>query len=132
MKPKGMNLTIEDIEFIITHKHENYIRQQQYMEKLELTMQNTLHDLAQLEYTLAQLKQERTPRIIAHARIGDFFVHVSRVYDRIQHRLHYPINYTWFCLVLCHRYRFESRYRHPARRYLTAGTVLAYFKKERE
>lgn len=132
MKPKGMNLTIEDIGFIITDKKESYIKQQYYMEKLELTMRNTRHDLDQLEYTLAQLRQKRTPRTIAHARIPDFFAHASRVYDRIQSRLHHPMNYTWFCLVLCHRYRFESRYHRPERRYLTPGTVLGYFKKERD
>ena len=132
MKSVGMNLTIEDIEFKITDKKERYARQQFYMENLEQTMRNTQNDIGQLEYTRMQLAQKRTPRISPREKVPAFFAHASRVYDRIQSRLHHPMNYTWFCLVLCHRYRFESRSRRPDRRYLTPATVLGYFKKERE
>ena len=53
-------------------------------------------------------------------------------FDHLQHRLHRSLNYTWFCLVLCSRYTFQSRLKSVERCCLTPATVLGYFKRERE
>lgn len=134
---KGMNLTAEDLKNRIADRKERYTKQQARREKLEQTMQNTRNDIEQLEYTLAQIeraaKRSRKPsRFVPRERIADFFAHVSRLFDYLQHHLHRSLNYTWFCLVLCSRYTFQSRLKSVERCCLTPATVLGYFKRERE
>lgn len=72
------------------------------------------------------------PVLSPRERIASFFARVSRFFDHLQHRLHRSLNYTWFCLVLCSRYTFQSRLKSVERCCLTPATVLGYFKRERE
>jgi len=104
-------------------------------------MENTRNDIEQLEYTLAQMERTakrsrnaaaQPSRFVPRERIASFFARVSRFFDHLQHRLHRSLNYTWFCLVLCSRYTFQSRLKSVERCCLTPATVLGYFKRERE
>lgn len=122
---KGINLTAEDLKNRIADRKERYTKQQARREKLEQTMENTRNDIEQLEYTLAQM--ERTAK-----RSRNAAAQPSRFFDHLQHRLHRSLNYTWFCLVLCSRYTFQSRLKSVERCCLTPATVLGYFKRERE
>jgi len=141
---QGVNMTKEDIKATIEKERTRLSNQQERMDKLEQTMQNTCHNIEQLEYTLRQLElaesalsqavpqhRPRKSRFIPHEHIRNFFAYISRVFDRIQHRLHYTPRYTWFCIVLCSRYTFESGTHHPHHGTLTPATVLGYFKRER-
>ena len=143
---KGINLTAEDLKNRIADRKERYTKQQARREKLEQTMENTRNDIEQLEYTLAQMertaKRSRNaavqpsrfvPRVDGNAvACAQIFDTVSRFFDHLQHRLHRSLNYTWFCLVLCSRYTFQSRLKSVERCCLTPATVLGYFKRERE
>lgn len=115
---KGINLTAEDLKNRIADRKERYTKQQARREKLEQTMENTRNDIEQLEYTLAQMERTakrsrnaaaQPSRFVPRERIASFFARVSRFFDHLQHRLHRSLNYTWFCLVLCSRYTFQSR-----------------------
>ncbi|MCO7113377.1 hypothetical protein NIB75_14835 [Bacteroides uniformis] len=125
---KGINLTAEDLKNRIADRKERYTKQQARREKLEQTMENTRNDIEQLEYTLAQMERAakrsrnaavQPSRFVPRERIASFFARVSRFFDHLQHRLHRSLNYTWFCLVLCSRYTFQSR---PEKR----RTLLSY------
>lgn len=116
-------------------KH-RYARQQERLETLRCSMQNNEENIRQIEYVLNTMervrKQRRRHRIIPRAEVEEFFMYASRVYDRIQHRLHIQhLNYTYFCYVICTRYLFESCFHIPNRRFITPATVISYFKKER-
>ena len=137
---KGINLTAEDLKNRIADRKERYTKQQARREKLEQTMENTRNDIEQLEYTLAQMERTakrsrnaaaQPSRFVPRERIASFFARVSRFFDHLQHRLHRSLNYTWFCLVLCSRYTFQSRLKSVERCCLTPATVLGYFKRER-
>lgn len=117
---KGINLTAEDLKNRIADRKERYTKQQARREKLEQTMENTRNAAAQ------------PSRFVPRERIASFFARVSRFFDHLQHRLHRSLNYTWFCLVLCSRYTFQSRLKSVERCCLTPATVLGYFKRERE
>ena len=138
---KGINLTAEDLKNRIADRKERYTKQQARREKLEQTMETTRNDIEQLEYTLAQMERTakrsrnaavQPSRFVPRERIASFFARVSRFFDHLQHRLHRSLNYTWFCLVLCSRYTFQSRLKSVERCCLTPATVLGYFKRERE
>lgn len=137
----GMNMTAEDVRTQIADKKERYAKQKERREKLEQTMQNTCNDIEQLECTLAQMERAEKAsrksaatrsRFVPRERISDFFARASRFFDRLQHRLHRTLNYTWFCLAICARYTFESRIKRNGHNCLTPATVLGYFKRERE
>ena len=130
---KGINLTAEDLKNRIADRKERYAKQQVRREKLEQTMENTRNDIEQLEYTLAQLERTakrsrnaavQPSRFVPREHIASFFARVSRFFDHLQHRLHRSLNYTWFCLVLCSRYTFQSRLKSVERCCLTPATVL--------
>ena len=116
---KGINLTAEDLKNRIADRKERYTKQQARREKLEQTMENTRNDIEQLEYTLAQMERAakrsrnaavQPSRFVPRERIASFFARVFPVFSTyLQHRLHRSLNYTWFCLVLCSRYTFQSR-----------------------
>ena len=138
---KGINLTAEDLKNRIADRKERYTKQQARREKLEQTMENTRNDIEQLEYTLAQMERAASaPAMLPYslpfcppASVSlASFARVSRFFDHLQHRLHRSLNYTWFCLVLCSRYTFQSRLKSVERCCLTPATVLGYFKRERE
>ena len=135
---KGINLTAEDLKNRIADRKERYAKQQVRREKLEQTMENTRNDIEQLEYTLAQMERTakrsrnaavQPSRFVPREHIASFFARVSRFFDHLQHRLHRSLNYTWFCLVLCSRYTFQSPEKRQERCCLTPATVLGYFKR---
>lgn len=93
-----------------------------------------VYTLAQMERTAKRSRNAaaQPSRFVPRERIASFFARVSRFFDHLQHRLHRSLNYTWFCLVLCSRYTFQSRLKSVERCCLTPATVLGYFKRERE
>ena len=111
---KGINLTAEDLKNRIADRKERYTKQ------MERTAKRSRNAAAQ------------PSRFVPRERIASFFARVSRFFDHLQHRLHRSLNYTWFCLVLCSRYTFQSRLKSVERCCLTPATVLGYFKRERE
>lgn len=99
-------------------------------------MQNNAENIRQIEYVLAMMervrKQRRRHRIVSRTEVKEFFMYASRIYDRIQHRMHIQhLNYTYVCYVICSRYLFESCLHIPNRRFVSPATVISYFKKER-
>lgn len=128
-------MEVEDLEALIARKEEALAKQQERREQLERTMENTRNDLEQLKFTLKALRhvrrKKRARTLVRRADIPGFFVRLSRLFDRIQHRLRRMLNNTWFCILVNARYAFESRTLCATRSRLTAGTVLSYFKRER-
>lgn len=99
------------------------------------SMQNNRDKMEQIEYALAMMGRAGTqrlrPRIVHYAEIRNFIAYASRLYDRLQSRLHRHLNYAYFCSVICSRYLFESRFHIRDRRFLNFTTILSYFKQER-
>ena len=127
-------MTTTDVRILIEEKKERLARQQERKERLEQTIENTTNDIEQLECTLQQMERAEThaPRFIPNAGVRDFFVHVLRVYARLQHRLHRTLNYVWFCLAISARYHIESHIHVPGKGRISACTILSYFKQERD
>ena len=132
-----MNLmTKKLLEERLERTKQRYARQQERMENLLCSMHNNAENIRQIEYVLAMMervrKQRRRHRIVSRTEVKEFFMYASRVYDRIQHRMHIQhLNYTYFCYVICSRYLFESCLHIPNRRFVSPATVNSYFKKER-
>ncbi|WP_044269257.1 hypothetical protein [Bacteroides timonensis] len=131
-----MNLiTKKTLEERLERTRQRYARQQERLEMLQRSMQNNEENIIQMEYALEMMervcKQHRRHRVISNAEVEEFFIHASNVYDRLQHRLHMHLNYTYFCCVISSRYLFESRLHTPNRRFISPATVLSYFKRER-
>lgn len=128
-------MTEQYLEQCLERTRQRYERQEIRLEFLQQAMQNNRDKMEQIEYALAMMKrvgtQRRKPRIIPYAGIRDFIAYTSRLYDRLQLRLHRHLNYTYFCSVICSRYLFESRSRICSRRFLNPTTILSYFKQER-
>lgn len=129
-------VTRKQLEERLERTRQRYVRQQERLENLQSSMRNNEENIRQMEYALNMIehvgKQHRRHRIIPREKVQEFFIHASRVYDRIQHRLHIShLNYTYFCIVISSRYLFESRLHTPNHRFISPATVISYFKKER-
>ena len=132
----SMNQTKKNLEARLAHKKEQLAHQQERQLILESSIHNTQDDIEQLEYVLHKLdemdKCHHKRRTITNDNVSFFFIHVSELFDYLQHRLHRRLDYKLTCTLLYARYRFRSRMRAPSRRFLRPATVLSYFKMERE
>ena len=122
-----MSKGIEIIKDRLQRKREQYIRQEEKIEQMKCTMQNTSEEIEQLEYVLSEMEHildtHREPRVIPNDKVGDVFVYLCRVFEFLQHKL--------ACEVIFARYQFQSRSHTPGREYLSFATILTYFKRER-
>ena len=120
-------MTEEELRQRLERTRQRYERQEIRLDALLQSMQNNRDKMEQIEYALAMMR----PRIVHYAEIRDFIAYASRLYDRLQSRLHRHLNYAYFCSVICSRYLFESRFHVRDRRFLNFTTILSYFKQER-
>ena len=130
-----MSKGIEIIKDRLQRKREQYIRQEEKIEQMKCTMQNTSEEIEQLEYVLSEMEHildtHREPRVIPNDKVGDVFVYLCRVFEFLQHRLKLHFKYKLACEVIFARYQFQSRSHTPGREYLSFATILTYFKRER-
>ena len=130
-----MSKGIEIIKDRLQRKREQYIRQEEKIEQMKCTMQNTSEEIEQLEYVLSEMEHisdtHREPRVIPNDKVGDVFVYLCRVLEFLQHRLKLHFKYKLACEVIFARYQFQSRSHTPGREYLSFATILTYFKRER-
>lgn len=133
-KKRGIQMGLDEARALLANKYTRRAKQQVRLEKIEQTIANTDADIEQLEYTVTQLEHaaQEAPRTIPSNEMPSFFLRVQRVYDYLQRRRHHSLNYAWFCLVISSRYRIENHIHAAGRKYLSACTILNYFKKERE
>ena len=120
-----MSKGIENIKERLQRKREQYIRQEEKIEQMKCTMQNTSEEIEHIE------KSKREPRVIPNAEISNVFASLCREFDYLQHRLKLFFKYKLVCEVIFARYQFRSRSHVPGREYLSYATVLTYFKRER-
>ena len=142
-KNKGVNMKSGDVKSLIADKKKLLVRQEMRLQKLQESMERNKNTIEQLEYTSQHLEKSerqqlntserkaRKPRVVLHRNTEDFVEYLSRLFDRIQSRFNYHLNYTYFCLVVSTRYWVESRFHLPERKYLSPATLLGYFKRER-
>ena len=130
-----MKQAIDELKRSLLSKKEHRAKQQERMERLQTTIQNTENDIQQIEYTLHRIedagKNSRARKIIPYADITDFFIRITRIFERVQHRLRHGLNYRIACMLIYGRYHIKSRTRLPGKEYLRFETVLTYFKRER-
>ena len=92
-----MSKGIENIKERLQRKREQYIRQEEKIEQMKCTMQNTSEEIEQLEYVLSEMEHisdtHREPRVIPNDKVGDVFAYLCRVFEFLQHRLK-PVSYT--------------------------------------
>lgn len=116
-------------------KREQLIHQNEKLEQMKCTIQNTEEEMKQLEYLQSEMehleKANREAREIAYDKVRDAFACFSRMFDYLHRRLHQTFKYKLACEVICSRYKFRSRSHSPGQKYLSFATVLAYFKRER-
>ena len=122
-------------EDCLKRKKEQLLHQEEKLEELQRTIQDTKSQIEQLEYIRdkqQQLSKERQKqRVIPYSQVHDFFRHLCQVYEYLEHRFHSHFKYKMACLLIFARYRFQSRSHSPGREYLSFTTVLTYFKNER-
>ncbi len=86
-----MSKGIEIIKDRLQRKREQYIRQEEKIEQMKCTMQNTSEEIEQLEYVLSEMEHisdtHREPRVIPNDKVGDVFAYLCRVFEFLQHRL---------------------------------------------
>ena len=130
-----MSKGIEIIKDRLQRKREQYIHQEEKMEQMKCTIQNTDEEIKQLEYVLSEMKRRsdmhRESRVIPNAKVGEVFVYLCRVFEFLQHRLKLHFKYRLACEVIFARYQFQSRSHTPRREYPSFATILIYFKRER-
>lgn len=128
-------MTEEELRQRLACTRQRYERQEIRLDALLQSMRNNRDKMEQIEYALAMKEHAGArrlhPRVIRYAEIRDFIAYASRLYDRLQSRLHRHLNYAYFCSVICSRYLFESRFHVRDRRFLNFTTILSYFKQER-
>lgn len=128
-------MTEEELRQRLERTRQRYERQEIRLDALLQSMQNNRDKMEQIEYALAMMERAGTqrlhPRIVHYAEIRNFIAYASRLYDRLQSRLHRHLNYAYFCSVICSRYLFESRFHIRDRHFLNFTTILSYFKQER-
>lgn len=126
---------IETIKDRLQRKREHYIHQEEKMEQMKCTMQNTGEEIEQLEYVLSEMEHisdmHREPRLILKAKVGDVFAYLCRVFEFLQHRLKLHFKYKLACEVIFARYQYQSRSHTPRREYQSFVTILTYFIRER-
>ena len=126
---------IEIIKDRLQRKREQYIRQEEKIEQMKCTMQNTDEEIKRLEHVLCEMERisdtHREPRVIPHVKVGDVFAYLCRVFEFLQHRLKLHFKYKLACEVIFAYYQFKSRLHTPGREYLSFATILTYFKRER-
>ena len=130
-----MSKGIETIKDRLQRKRELYIHQEEKMEQMKCTMQNTDEEIKRLEHVLCEMERisdtHREPRVIPHVKVGDVFAYLCRVFEFLQHRLKLHFKYKLACEVIFAYYHFKSRLHTPGREYLSFATILTYFKRER-
>ena len=130
-----MSKGIETIKDRLQRKRELYIHQEEKMEQMKCTMQNTDEEIKRLEHVLCEMERisdtHREPRVIPHVKVGDVFAYLCRVFEFLQHRLKLHFKYKLACEVIFAYYQFKSRLHTPGREYLSFATILTYFKRER-
>lgn len=129
---------MEEKEVLKEHlqrKREQHIHQEEKLEQMKCTIQNTEEEIEQLEYALSEMEHmentEREPRIVPNDKVKEAFAYFCRVFDYLQRRLRLSFHYKLVCEILFSRYKFRSRSHIPGREYLSFATVLTYFKRER-
>jgi len=99
-----LNADIEELEACLKKKKLRYACQQERLERLQQTLNNTREDIRVLA-TILHYVQMHHPmgcyhRFAAYKDIVHFFIRASEVYDELCHRLHCHINYRYFCMVI--------------------------------
>ena len=116
-------------------KRKQLIHQNEKLEQMKCTIQNTEEEVKQLEYLQSEMehleKANREAREIAYDKVRDAFACFSRMFDYLHRRLHQTFKYKLACEVIFARYQFQSRSHTPGREYLSFATILTYFKRER-
>lgn len=99
-----MSKGIENIKERLQRKREQYIRQEEKIEQMKCTMQNTSEEIEQLEYVLSEMEHisdtHREPRVIPNDKVGDVFAYLCRVFEFLQHRLKLHFKYKLPCEVI--------------------------------
>ena len=99
-----MSKGIENIKERLQRKREQYIRQEEKIEQMKCTMQNTGEEIEQLEYVLNEMEHiadvNRAPRVIPNARVEEVFAYLCRVFEFLQHRLKLHFKYKLACEVI--------------------------------
>mgnify|MGYP007022010859 CR=1 FL=1 len=99
-----MSKGIETIKDRLQRKRELYIHQEEKMEQMKCTMQNTSEEIEQLEYVLSEMEHiadaNRAPRVIPNARVEEVFAYLCRVFEFLQHRLKLHFKYKLACEVI--------------------------------
>ena len=99
-----MSKGIENIKERLQRKREQYIRQEEKIEQMKCTMQNTSEEIEQLEYVLSEMEHisdtHREPRVIPNDKVGDVFAYLCRVFEFLQHRLKLHFKYKLECEVI--------------------------------
>ena len=99
-----MSKGIEIIKDRLQRKRELYIHQEEKMEQMKCTMQNTSEEIEQLEYVLSEMEHisdtHREPRVIPNDKVGDVFAYLCRVFEFLQHRLKLHFKYKLACEVI--------------------------------
>ena len=122
-----MKKSIQDLKESLRKKEQKQQRLHEQEDKIEKDIR-VLRYLIEREEQAASAQAPRK-RKIARKQVSDFFTRIALFYEDLQRRLDLRITYRCFCLWLCTRYEFESRYRD--RHKLSPCTVLGYFKRER-
>ena len=130
-----MKQVLNELNQYLKLKKEHRAKQQDRLKRLQKTIQNTENDIQQIEYTLHQIedarKNSRARKIVPNTQITDFFIRITQIFERVQHRLHHGLNYRIACMLIYGRYHIKSRTHLPGKEYLRFETVLTYFKRER-
>lgn len=104
-----MSKGIEIIKDRLQRKRELYIHQEEKMEQMKCTMQNTDEEIKRLEHVLCEMERisdtHREPRVIPHVKVGDVFAYLCRVFEFLQHRLKLHFKYKLACEVIFAKYR---------------------------
>ena len=131
-----LDADVERLKACLEKKCLRYARQQERLERLQQTLNNTREDIQVLKRILRYVEiyhcMGRNRGFIPHEDIFRFFIRASEVYDELCHRLHCHINYNYFCTALHLCYHLESSVRRKGHDSLSVVTILGYFKREKE
>ena len=127
---------LEELKACLEKTGLRYARQQERLERLQQTLNNTREDIRVLKMILRYVEiyhcMGQNRGFIPHKAIFRFFMRASEVYEELCHRLHCHINYKYFCRAIHLCYHLESSVRRKGHDSLSVVTILGYFKREKE
>lgn len=135
-KPSAQRKKEKSLKETLNTLNTRYEREEKQMESLTTKHETTFKERDVLTYIVHREQMDSAGQgpgktIIECQDVYSFMERASRLFDKLQRRLHISLRYAWFCQWLCTKYSILRQRGGAPGAVLSPCTVLSYFKRER-